>query len=111
MIPTATTCLHESAIEAHSDMESPLTTLVPSLELKENQAGIFMFSSSSSSAYACYSHGIESLSERITGSLEHILITFMQKSNILQNQNLKSPNLSLCTLIHAFFTKQAQDIG
>lgn len=52
MIPTATTCLHESAIDAHSCIESPLTTLVPSLELKENHAGIFKSSSSRSSTYA-----------------------------------------------------------
>jgi hypothetical protein len=53
LIPTATTCLHESAMEAHSEIGSPLTTLTPSLELKENHAGISMPSSSRSSAYAC----------------------------------------------------------
>ena len=50
LIPTATTFLHDSAIEAHSRIESPLTTLMPSLELNENHAGIFTFSSSKSSA-------------------------------------------------------------
>lgn len=50
LIPTETTRLQDSAIEAHSSKESPLTTLTPSFELKENQAGIFMFSSSKSSA-------------------------------------------------------------
>lgn len=52
-IPTAMTFLHESAIEAHSIIESPLTTLTPSFELKENHARVFMLSSSRSSAYAC----------------------------------------------------------
>lgn len=52
-IPTATTFLHESAIETHSVNESPLTTLTPSFELKENQAGMLILSSSRSSAYAC----------------------------------------------------------
>lgn len=52
LIPTAATCLQESAMDAHSNIESPLTTFIPSLELKENHAGIFMASSSSSSAYA-----------------------------------------------------------
>lgn len=52
-IPTAMTFLHASAIEAHSTIESPLTTLTPSFELKENQAGVFMLPSSRSSAYAC----------------------------------------------------------
>lgn len=50
LIPTATTLLHDSATEAHSRRESPLTTLMPSLELKENHAGSCMFSSSKSSA-------------------------------------------------------------
>lgn len=53
LIPTATTCLHALAIEAHSKMESPLTTLIPSLEAKVNHAGISIASSSRSSAYAC----------------------------------------------------------
>lgn len=52
LIPTPMTCSHEWAIKAHSAMGSPLTTLVPSLELKENQAGMLMASSSRSSAYA-----------------------------------------------------------
>jgi hypothetical protein len=52
LIPTATAFLHDSAMEAHSSKESPLTTLMPSLELKENHAGIFMSSSSKSLAYA-----------------------------------------------------------
>lgn len=47
-IPTATTFLHDSAMAAHSNKESPLTTLIPSLELKDNHAGICMSSSSSS---------------------------------------------------------------
>ena len=55
LIPTATTLLHELAIEAHSINESPLTTFTPSFELKENQAGIFILFSSRSSAYACKS--------------------------------------------------------
>ena len=46
LIPTATTRSHESAIAAQSEIGSPLTTLIPSLELKENQVGTFMFSSS-----------------------------------------------------------------
>lgn len=50
LIPTATTLLQDSATEPHSSKESPLTTWIPSLELNENQAGIFMFSSSRSSA-------------------------------------------------------------
>lgn len=50
LIPTLTTCGHESAIEAQSSIESPLTAFIPSLELKENQAGTLMFSSSTSAA-------------------------------------------------------------
>lgn len=50
LIPTATTFLHDSAIETHSTKESPLTTLTPSLELKANHAGTVMLSSSKSSA-------------------------------------------------------------
>lgn len=53
LIPTATTFLQDSAMDAHSRMESPLTTFTPSLELKENHAGIFMSSSSKISAKAC----------------------------------------------------------
>ena len=52
-IPTATTCEQASAIEEQSSKESPLTTLTPSFELKENQAGIFTSPSSRISAYAC----------------------------------------------------------
>lgn len=48
LIPTETTFLHESAIAAHSDKESPLTTFTPSLELNANHAGILMPSSRSS---------------------------------------------------------------
>lgn len=50
LTPTAATCSHESATEAHSKIESPLTTLLSSLQLKENHAGISMPSSSRSSA-------------------------------------------------------------
>lgn len=50
LIPTKTTFLHDSATDAHSRMESPLTTLTPFLELKQNHAGIFMSSSSKISA-------------------------------------------------------------
>ena len=46
LIPTATTRSHKSAIAVQFDIGSPLTTLIPSLELKENQVGTFMFSSS-----------------------------------------------------------------
>lgn len=53
LIPTAATSLHESAIEAHSIRESPLTTLTPSFEVKPNHAGIRNLHSSSSSTYAC----------------------------------------------------------
>lgn len=53
-IPTPMICSQESAIKAQSSMESPLTTLVSSLQEKENQAGMFMSSSSRSSAYACH---------------------------------------------------------
>jgi len=50
LTPTATTCGHESAIEAHSKIESPLATLFSSLQEKENHAGISIPSSSKSSA-------------------------------------------------------------
>lgn len=49
-MPTAATLLQESATAAHSVMGSPLAALAPSLEVKENQAGILMSFSSSSSA-------------------------------------------------------------
>lgn len=67
LIPTATTFLHESAMEAHSNIESPLTALIPSFEAKENQAGISIPSSSRSSAYACitYKQGIFSQNQQI----------------------------------------------
>jgi len=52
LIPTAKTFSHDSPIAAHSDKESPLTTFTPSLELKDNQAGVFMSSSLRSSTKA-----------------------------------------------------------
>lgn len=48
-IPTEATLLQESATAAHSVIGSPLAALAPSLEVNENQAGILMSFSSSSS--------------------------------------------------------------
>jgi hypothetical protein len=49
LTPTAATLLQESATAAQWVMGSPLAALAPSLEVKENQAGIRMSFSSRSS--------------------------------------------------------------
>lgn len=64
LIPTATTCSQESAMEAHSSIGSPFTKFAPSLQEKENQAGMLMPSSSRSSAYAYHTKQVATTLKR-----------------------------------------------